>query len=164
MIWFKLYWTCIWIVLMTFSFSCPPFLVELGLRLSRLKVKLAACGRLKRREKFRTMVAVLQSPRTDWHLSQIISAGKNLSDSNIWICPIRKNRVRTRIFCPNFQSGHFIFYISIVRTRFWPEFTLVRIVRPEKNRVSNINFSSEFSHYPNCPIRIWPESEFLPAL
>ena len=80
------------------------------------------------------------------------------------ICPTRKNRVRTRIFRPNFQSGHYIFYISIVRTRFWPEFTLVRIVRPEKNRVSDINFSSKFWHCPNCPTRIWPEPEFLPAL
>ena len=75
-----------------------------------------------------------------------------------------KNRVRTRIFRPNFQSAHYIFYISIVRTRFWPEFTLVRIVRPKKNRVSDINCSSEFWHCPNCPTRIWPEPEFLPAL
>jgi len=95
---------------------------------------------------------------------QDFSAGKNLSDPNTRICPIRKNRVRTKNFRPNFQSGHYIFYISIVRTRFWPEFTLVRIIRPEKNRVSDINFSSEFWHCPNSPTRIWPEPEFLPAL
>jgi len=92
------------------------------------------------------------------------STSKNLSDSNIRICPTLKNRVQTRILCLDFKSEYYIFDISIVRTRCWPEFSHVRIVWPEKNQVSVINFLSEFWHCSICPTRIWPEPEFLPAL
>ena len=87
-----------------------------------------------------------------------------MSNPNTWICPTEKIRIWTRIFCPNFKSGYYIFHISIVWTWFWPEFRLVQIVRPEKNWVSVINFFSEFWHYSICPTWIWPKLEFLPKL
>ena len=74
-----------------------------------------------------------------------------------------KNQRWTRIFRLNFKSGDYIFYISIVRTRFWPEFRLIRIIQPGKNRGSVINFLSEFWHCPICPtrIRIFVSTNFL---
>jgi len=58
------------------------------------------------------------------------------------ICPIRKsefvqpekNSVRTWIFRLNFKFEHYIFHIFIVRTQFWPKFSPIQIVRPEKIR------------------------------
>ena len=75
---------------------------------------------------------VVTSFHNMWRIIVNDSAGKNLSDSNTQICPVRKNRVWAKIFRTNFKSEHYIFHISIVRTRFWPELSLVRIVRSEK--------------------------------
>ena len=47
-------------------------------------------------------------------------------------------------FRPIFKFGYYIFNISIIWTRFEPEFSLVQIVWFKKNKVLIINFLSEF--------------------